>query len=263
MKIRTDYDAESYELSEQQKMIFKEISKNGDLCEINKNYIQKNNITEIIIPDSVKSIGRYTFTGCSSLTSIAIADSVTCIGYHAFAGCSGLTSIVIPDSVTYIDCCAFAGCSGLTSIAIPNSVTYIGASAFTDCSGLTSVTIKGFTFNNEHKKICKIMSDISEAYYMLETKDFSVKIYTPLKNAIIIGQYLQTGDEDTEVFIKKGCLRLFKWLIDEDNSEVISKLIDTGKFATKKNIDKLIDYADEKEKTAVKDILTNFKQKII
>ncbi|MBQ0075236.1 MAG: leucine-rich repeat protein [Prevotella sp.] len=94
-----------------------------------------------IIPNSVTSIGNYSFSGCSGLTSVTIPNSVTSIGGSAFSGCSGLTSVTIPNSVTSIRSGAFYGCSGLTSLTIPNSVTSIEGSAFQDCSGLTSVTI--------------------------------------------------------------------------------------------------------------------------
>ena len=92
-----------------------------------------------IIPNSVTSIGRGAFHGCSGLTSITIPESVTSIGSSAFYGCSGLTSITIPESVTSIGYYAFENCSGLTSVDIPNSVTSIGYYAFRDCSGLTDV----------------------------------------------------------------------------------------------------------------------------
>ena len=98
-------------------------------------------LTSITIPNSVTSIGNNAFDGCSGLTSVTIPNSVTSIGEYAFQNCSGLTSITIPNSVTSIGYSAFYGCSGLTSIEIPNSVTSIGGSAFYLCSGLTSVTI--------------------------------------------------------------------------------------------------------------------------
>ena len=98
-------------------------------------------ITELIIPNSVTSIGNFTFSGCSGLTSVTIPNSVTSIGRYAFYNCSGLTSVTIGNSVTSIGNGAFWGCSGLTSVTIPNSVTSIGSDAFSGCSGLTSFTL--------------------------------------------------------------------------------------------------------------------------
>ena len=106
-------------------------------------YIEGEEVTNVVIPNCVNSIGNYVFIGCSSLTSISIPENVTSIGDYAFDNCSGLTSITIPESVTSIAADAFYGCSGLTSITIPERVTNIGDCAFRYCSGLTSVTIGG------------------------------------------------------------------------------------------------------------------------
>ena len=104
-------------------------------------YINDVEVKDLMIPNSVTSIGNYAFSGCSGLTSITIPNSVTSIGEYAFKYCSSLTSVTIPNSVTSIGRSAFYGCSGLTSVTIPNSVTSIGSYAFYGCSGLTSVTI--------------------------------------------------------------------------------------------------------------------------
>ena len=93
------------------------------------------------IPDTVTSIGRTAFCGCTGLQSITIPDSVTSIGEYAFYHCTGLTEITIPDSVTSIGEVAFAFCTGLTEITIPDSVTSIGIYAFSRCTGLTEITI--------------------------------------------------------------------------------------------------------------------------
>ena len=100
-----------------------------------------NNLTSVVIPNSVTTIGNGAFSGCSSLTSVVIPNSVTTIGNGAFSGCNNLTSVVIPSSVTTIGYNAFSGCSSLTSVVIPNSVTTIGNGAFYGCSSLTSVVI--------------------------------------------------------------------------------------------------------------------------
>ena len=94
-----------------------------------------------IIPNSVTSIGKSAFYGCSSPTSVTIPNSVTSIGEEAFHKCSSLTSVTIGESVTSIGSYAFDGCSSLTSVTIGASVTSIGYQAFFECSSLTSVTI--------------------------------------------------------------------------------------------------------------------------
>ena len=106
-------------------------------------------LKSLAIPPKVTNIGNGAFRGCTSLTSITIPDSVISIGDDAFYYCSSLTSIVIPSSVTSIGDRAFAGCSSLTSILIPSSVTSIGESAFSNCSSLTSIEVD---VNNENYK---------------------------------------------------------------------------------------------------------------
>ena len=100
-----------------------------------------NSLTSITIPDSVTSIGGGAFLSCSSLTSVTIPDGVTAIGDGAFYDCDSLTSITIPDSVTAIGDGAFYDCGSLTNIMIPDSVTSIGESAFSGCDSLTSIAI--------------------------------------------------------------------------------------------------------------------------
>ena len=97
-------------------------------------------ITDLVIPNSVTSIGDWAFSGCTGLTSVTIPNNVTKIGSGAFQNCSSLTSVNIPNSVTSIGSYAFDECSGLKSVSIPNSVTTIGDDAFSGCSGLKKIT---------------------------------------------------------------------------------------------------------------------------
>ena len=69
----------------------------------------------------------------TEITNLIIPNSVTSIGNYAFYKWPGLTSVTIPNSVTSIGGSAFGGCNGLISVTIPNSVTSIGESAFRNC----------------------------------------------------------------------------------------------------------------------------------
>ena len=96
-----------------------------------------NQLTSVVIPDSVTSIGASAFSG-NQLTSVVIPDGVTSIGTSTFNS-NQLTSVVIPDGVTSIGDYAFRN-NQLTSVIIPNSVTAIGTWAFEE-NQLTEVKV--------------------------------------------------------------------------------------------------------------------------
>ena len=110
-------------------------------------HINREPITDLVIPGSVTSISEYAFVGCTRLSSITLPDSITSIGGGAFSACTGLTSIKIPDSVITIGPSAFSGCTGLTSVTIGDGITVIREFTFNKCTGLTSLSIgNGVTY---------------------------------------------------------------------------------------------------------------------
>ncbi len=98
-------------------------------------------ITSVIIPDSVTKIGDAAFCNCSALTSVKIGSGVTTIADQAFYGCGLTGELMIPDNVTKIGNSAFYNCVGLTSLTIGDSVGSIGNRAFYGCTGLTELTV--------------------------------------------------------------------------------------------------------------------------
>ena len=74
-------------------------------------FASQNDIRDVVIPNSVTTIGDFAFADCSSLQSVTIPNSVTTIGDGAFSGCSSLQSVTIPNSVKEIGKDAFKGCT--------------------------------------------------------------------------------------------------------------------------------------------------------
>ena len=150
-------------------------------------------LAEIVIPNSVASIGDSAFLGCISLTEIVIPNSVICLNGNPFIGWKGkleclspsfvyednilfnkdksriisfrnqkLTLYVIPNSVTSIGDSAFYDSRSLSNIVIPNSVTSIGDSAFEGCNSLGSLVIPNSVINigKGAFKWCKSLAEV-------------------------------------------------------------------------------------------------------
>ena len=96
-------------------------------------------ITSIILPDSLKTIGDWAFYHCNKLKEIEIPEGVTEIGSSAYQWCTKLEKVTLPESLTTISSAAFTYC-GFEKITIPKNVKVIGAEAFYS-SSLTSVTL--------------------------------------------------------------------------------------------------------------------------
>ena len=124
------------------------------------------NLTSIILPESLTSIGYEAFLYCYNLGgTLTIGENVNYIGWGAFittnfstihynaVNCemggqwlddatNSLTTLTIGENVEVIPYRTFRDCYNVTGeLVIPNTVTYIGAYAFYNCSSLTSVTI--------------------------------------------------------------------------------------------------------------------------
>ena len=83
---------------------------------------------------------------CGQITTVVIPSGVTSIGDYAFYGMryynddfrfTALSSVIIPDSVTEIGRSAFQSCISLSTLTIAPTVASIDEDAFSDCSNLT------------------------------------------------------------------------------------------------------------------------------
>ena len=114
---------------------------NSELSSIGNTAFTYSGLTTLKLPNSVTSIGKAAFQGCSRLATVTLSSKMESISNSAFRNCVKISSITIPNKVKYIDGYAFAD-TGLTQITIPESVESISSCAFQNCEKLKDVTIK-------------------------------------------------------------------------------------------------------------------------
>ena len=131
------------------------------------------NMTELILPSTIDTIGGYAFANCKALKSlkvnsnirpphatvvspfkggdienIEIASGVTYLGDYLFSGaCSSMTRLVLPEGMTVLGSNVFSGCSSLSELYIPKTMQEMGIHAFEDC-----VSLKVLNMNSSFRK---------------------------------------------------------------------------------------------------------------
>ena len=163
-------------------------------------YLNGKLITDLVIPNSVTSIGGNTFTSCIGLTSVTIPNSVTSIGPGAFLGCIGLTSVTIPNSVTSIGSGAFMN-TVISKITIPKTVKTIKAYAFA-CNEESEVYVEWENPADETLSLAqqlfsdKIMQH-GKLFVPIGTKALYEQ-FDPWRNFFYIEEYTPSGVEEIE-----------------------------------------------------------------
>lgn len=98
-------------------------------------------IDTISLPNSVKSIGDYAFSG-SFILGIELPDQLEELGMAAFANCKELLAIKIPKNIASISMGLATNCEKLSNIGFHKNITSIEQYAFQNC-----VSLKSLTFN--------------------------------------------------------------------------------------------------------------------
>lgn len=127
----------------------------------------RSGLSEITIPEQIKTIGYGAFYHCDELKDVTIPSSVTVIEPYAFEKTAWLENwknggsvedfkivgdgiliaykgtdgkITIPEGVKQIAAGVFADHKGITDVSLPNTLKVIGEEAFAGCSNLKSVS---------------------------------------------------------------------------------------------------------------------------
>ena len=128
-------------------------------------YLNDKPLTDLVIPEGVKTIKPYVFCGFKGITSVHIPACVDSIGYNAFMGCTSITKVSADDIASW---CGihfgpttilntgnplnlsnpvfysenlYIGGSSITELTIPEGVDSIGSCAFINLKSLTKVSL--------------------------------------------------------------------------------------------------------------------------
>lgn len=141
-----------------------------------------NNCESLTLPESLTSIGNWTFRGMSKLGSIVIPNTVTTIGEYAFADDSALESAKLSTSCAWLQQGLFSECGKLLSITIPMVVTKMDTQMFTNCKSLTAVTFEDGT-------------DLIEMGYGASNKEYGLFRDCPIES-LYLGRWLSYSTKD-------------------------------------------------------------------
>ena len=111
------------------------IDENGTLVEYN-GFIQ-----DVTLPDRIKSIGNYAFSGHNEIKSITLPEGLVTIGQYAFSNCTSLEYLAFPDSVESLEYYALSGCTRLKSIRLGRGVRHLGEMSLWYCPALKKIEV--------------------------------------------------------------------------------------------------------------------------
>ena len=82
----------------------------GTICICDRAFCNCPDLETIILPQSVRQIGKYAFNNCLNLSFVNLNEGLEKIDENAFSGCKRLTTIHLPDSIKFVGNNAFVGC---------------------------------------------------------------------------------------------------------------------------------------------------------
>lgn len=129
-------------------------------------FMRCSNLTGIVIPEGVTTIGRMAFAFCEALDSVSLPSTLEEIGSYAFTetaffsnhlNAEGMLiagtyliatsssvedSLVVPEGITGLGNSAVYHCYMLGRVVLPSTLRFIGGLAFQDCLALDTVVLR-------------------------------------------------------------------------------------------------------------------------
>lgn len=141
------------------------------------------NLLDLELPNTLKSIGTNCFWGLGKLKSVSFGESIESIGQWAFLDCQQLENIKFNgNNLKEIGIEAFRGCWMLNNVKLPQSLTTMGRGAFRYCVSLTNIdlggsltSIEGYSFEQTSLEKLTIPNSVKSigTYAFLECTELS------------------------------------------------------------------------------------------
>lgn len=98
-------------------------------------------LREIIIPETVTSVGTGALRNCRGLISIAWPSSLSALPSGVLAGCISLLRLSLPEGVAVLEEEALMGCANLMNLHLPQTLTTLEAHSLSGLTSLTSIAL--------------------------------------------------------------------------------------------------------------------------
>lgn len=183
------------------------------LAKIQRGLFYYKNITEVIVPETVKTIGGNAFYKCSALTSLQLPSEVEEIGDYAFYECSAWAIDVTLPVLKTLGKGAFQK-SGIKSLNLTGApLATIPESAFGECSSLASITlneglskIESYAFTGAVVTELTIPSTVTDIY----TVGIWSKIKKLISKATTPPTLRNSRQLNCPLFVPNGCVTAYR-----------------------------------------------------
>ena len=157
-------------------------------------YIGDDTITEIVIPEGVKTIGAFAFAGLTKLEKVTLPSTIVNIGQGAFEGCTSLTLVAGLENAKFINAKAFYNCD-LTDTYNLNSIVAISNSAFENNKNLTEINLSELAHSLGSKtfKGCEKLEDVTFFSEKIKVGEYTFADCTSLTEISINAAVISAG----------------------------------------------------------------------
>lgn len=203
------------------------------LAKIQRGLFYYKEITEVIVPETVKTIGGNAFYKCSALTSLQLPSEVEEIGDYAFYECSAWAIDVTLPVLKTLGKGAFQK-SGIKSLNLTGApLATIPEFAFGECSSLASITlneglskIESYAFTGAVVTELTIPSTVTDIY----TVGIWSKIKKLISKATTPPTLRNSRQLNCPLFVPNGCVTAYRqadrWV--ESTSVIAAGEMQTG-----------------------------------